>query len=200
MLILISECVIHLGAILQGVPKLLLRILSLNMILSKLMTDMLHLHWRHNGCDGVSNHHPHDYLLNRLFRRRSKKTSKLRLTGPCAGNSPETGEFPAQMASNVENVSIWWRHHWSICKLTSSLQIRGYWQSYAMVINSSTLVMPLIKRRCRLNGNCSVRIWHLYIRINWQIIAIYIPFIPAEMKRKNVVCNALLHVIHIRTS
>ena len=22
-----------------------------------------------------------------------------------------TGEFPAQMASNVENVSIWWRHH-----------------------------------------------------------------------------------------
>ena len=25
--------------------------------------------------------------------------------------SPETGEFPAQMASNAENVSIWWRHH-----------------------------------------------------------------------------------------
>ena len=22
----------------------------------------------------------------------------------------ETGEFPAQMASNAENVSIWWRH------------------------------------------------------------------------------------------
>ena len=39
------------------------------------------------------------------------KTSKLRVTGLCAGNSPETGEFPAQMASNAENVSIWWRHH-----------------------------------------------------------------------------------------
>ena len=26
-------------------------------------------------------------------------------------NSPVTGEFPAQMASNAENVSIWWRHH-----------------------------------------------------------------------------------------
>ena len=48
---------------------------------------------------------------NRLFRRRSKKTSKLRVTGLCVGNSPGTGEFPAQMASNVENVSIWWRHH-----------------------------------------------------------------------------------------
>ena len=25
--------------------------------------------------------------------------------------SPVTGEFPAQRASNAENVSIWWRHH-----------------------------------------------------------------------------------------
>ena len=40
-----------------------------------------------------------------------KKTSKLRVTGLCAGNSPGTGEFPAQMASNAENVYIWWRHH-----------------------------------------------------------------------------------------
>ena len=39
------------------------------------------------------------------------KKSKLRVTGLCAGNSPVTGEFPAQRASNVENVSIWWRHH-----------------------------------------------------------------------------------------
>ena len=69
------------------------------------------LQWRHNGCDGVSNHQPHDCLLNRLFRRRSKKTSKLRVTGLCAGNSPVTGEFPAQMASNAENVFIWWRYH-----------------------------------------------------------------------------------------
>ena len=44
-------------------------------------------------------------------RHRSKKTSKLRLTGLCAGNSPVTSEFPAQGASNAENVSIWLRHH-----------------------------------------------------------------------------------------
>ena len=69
------------------------------------------LRWRHNGCDSVSNHQPHHCLLNRLFRRRTKKTSKLRVTGLCAGNSPVTGEFPTQMASNAENVSIWWRHH-----------------------------------------------------------------------------------------
>ena len=72
--------------------------------------SMLHK-WRHNGCDGVSNHQPRDCLLSRLIRRRSKKTSKLRVTGLYAGNSPVTGEFPAQMASNAEYGSIWWRHH-----------------------------------------------------------------------------------------
>ena len=46
------------------------------------------LHWRHNDHDGVSNHQPHGCLLNGLFRRRSKKTSKLRVIGLCAGNSP----------------------------------------------------------------------------------------------------------------
>ena len=46
------------------------------------------LQWRHNGRDCVSNHQPRDCLLNRLFRLRSKKTSKLRVTGLCAGNSP----------------------------------------------------------------------------------------------------------------
>ena len=71
------------------------------------------LQWRHNERGSVSNHQPHDCLLNRLYWRRSKKTSKLRLTGLCVGNSPGTGEFPAQMASYAENVSIWWRHHWN---------------------------------------------------------------------------------------
>ena len=48
----------------------------------------LSLRWRHNDQDGVSNHQPHGCLLNRLFRRRSNKTSKLRVTGLCVGNSP----------------------------------------------------------------------------------------------------------------
>ena len=48
----------------------------------------LTLHWRHNDHDSVSNHQPHCCLLNRLFRRRSKKTSKFRVTGLCVGNSP----------------------------------------------------------------------------------------------------------------
>ena len=39
--------------------------------------------WRHNGSDDFSDHQPHDCLLNRSFRRRSKKTSKIRVTGLC---------------------------------------------------------------------------------------------------------------------
>ena len=67
--------------------------------------------WHHNEHRGISNHQPYDCLLNRLFRHRSKKTSKLCVTGLCEGNSLVTSEFPAQRASNAENYSIWWCHH-----------------------------------------------------------------------------------------
>ena len=46
------------------------------------------LQWRHNDHDGVSNHQPRGCLLKRLYMRWSKKTSKLRVTGLCEGNSP----------------------------------------------------------------------------------------------------------------
>ena len=69
------------------------------------------LHWRYNDHDGVSNHQPYGCLLNRLFRRRSKKTSKLRVTGLCVGNSPGPVNFPHKGPVTQKNVSIWWRHH-----------------------------------------------------------------------------------------
>ena len=52
------------------------------------------LQWRHNEHSSVSNHQPCECLLNRLFGHRSKKTSKLRVTGLCAGNSQGTGPPP----------------------------------------------------------------------------------------------------------
>ena len=71
------------------------------------------LQWRHNENDDVSNHWHLDCLINRLFRHIPKKTSKLHVTGLCEGNPPGTGGFPSQRSSNMENVSIWWRHHGS---------------------------------------------------------------------------------------
>ena len=58
--------------------------------------------WRHNELDCALNHRRLDCLLKCLFKRWSKKTSKFRLAGLCEGNSLETGEFPAQRASNAE--------------------------------------------------------------------------------------------------
>ena len=72
--------------------------------------NVVSLRWRHNERDGVSSHQPHDCLLKRLFRRRSKETSKFRVTGLCVGNSSVTGEFPTQRASSAQNAPIWWRH------------------------------------------------------------------------------------------
>ena len=73
---------------------------------------------QHNFITGVSHwewcclHHRHlDCLLNPLSRRASKKPRKLRISDLYEGNSRVAGDFPAQRASNAENVSICWRHH-----------------------------------------------------------------------------------------
>ena len=72
--------------------------------------------WRHNGHVWVSNHQPHDWLLNLSCMQRSKKTSKVRVTGLCERWIPHT------KASNAENVSImcrkkscWHISIWSYC-------------------------------------------------------------------------------------
>ena len=93
------------------------------------------LQWRHNG--------PHDCL----FRRRSKKTSELRVTGLCVGNSPVTGEFPAQMASNAEIVSMWWRHH----EFFAFVQLLLFWwdlsRTFTMIHEHYCLNLNLAKNR-----------------------------------------------------
>ena len=61
------------------------------------------LQWRYIECDGVSNHRRLDCLPIRLFRIRSKKTAKLRVTGLCEGihrwpvDSPDKGPVMRKM-------------------------------------------------------------------------------------------------------
>ena len=107
--------------------------------LGELLTEFSPLQWRHNGRDSVSNHQPQHCLLYGLFRRRWKKTSKLRVTGLYAGNSSVTGEFPAQMVSNAENVSIWWRHHGGV----------SFSRIQTTYLNCSVVVLE-IRRRIRV--------------------------------------------------
>ena len=89
------------------------------------------LRWSHNGCDSLSNHQPYDCLLNRLFRRRSKKTSKPLVTGLCVGvhrgpvNSPHKWPVTRKMfqfddvimvSSNVKLMGLKYnlKKHWPV--------------------------------------------------------------------------------------
>ena len=115
------------------------------------------LQWRHNESDGVSNHQPYDSLLDCLLRRRSKKTSKLRVTGLCGGNSPVIGEFPAQRASNAEMFPfddvIMWRNYW--CQVVDS-QYRPVVDSY----HKRSVSVSLVFRHC---VTWSVSTYHAYM-------------------------------------
>ena len=88
------------------------------------------LQWRHNEPGVVWNQNPCDCLLNRLFGCISKKTSKFRVTGLCAGTSTVTVESPALIKLQVKlgDLEIWcsacnwyWKtNHKIISKIPSS--------------------------------------------------------------------------------
>ena len=69
------------------------------------------LQWRHNGRDGgsITGVSIVCSTVGSGGDQRKHQSSALLVLG--VGNSPVTGEFPAQRASKAENVSIWWRHH-----------------------------------------------------------------------------------------
>ena len=87
------------------------------------------VHWRHNECDGVSNHQRLDCLLNRLFRRRSNKPSKCRVTGLCGGNPPWPLDFPPKGPATPKmflfvDVIIAWQH---FCIIRSLCNAELWW-------------------------------------------------------------------------
>ena len=108
-------------------------------------------HWRHNGRGSVSNHQPHDCLLNRLFRRRSKKTSKLRVTGLCVGNSPHKWPVTRKMfpfddvimgCLVAEQLQLLGSH---VCKIISAIQ--GYIPIFLLFWHRSNI--GLVKKMSR---------------------------------------------------
>ena len=62
------------------------------------------LQWSHNEHHGASNHRCIDCLLSFLFRHRSKKTSKLCVTGLCEGNSPDKGPVTRKMFPSDDGI------------------------------------------------------------------------------------------------
>ena len=94
------------------------------------------LQWRRNDHDGVPNHQPHGCLLNRLFRRRSKKTPKLRVTGLLWGihrgpvNSPHKWPVTRKMFpfDDVIMISVA-INHWNI----KCWDIRSWFVKYPVI-------------------------------------------------------------------
>ena len=136
------------------------------------------LQLRHNGRDDVSNHQPQHCLLNRLFRRRSKKASKLHVTGHGAGNSPVTGEFPAKMASNAEKsfhlmTSSWhgqfppkyWRYDspmWARCTMSLRIKNLVYVPRTALLYCIQyRATLDLVRARCDCSFMCEVASFHI---------------------------------------
>ena len=81
--------------------------------------------------------------------RRSKKTSKLRVTGLYQGNSLGTGEFPAQRARTAENVFIWWRHHgfylFDLTVFIQGISCSSEWRIKLLIANNCAYFMDRAK-------------------------------------------------------
>ena len=62
--------------------------------------------WHHNRRDGVSNHQPHDCLLNHSIRRRSKKTSKFRVHYAGGPRRPPPPQLHLRRSRDLAHASI----------------------------------------------------------------------------------------------
>ena len=87
-----------------------------------------------------------------FFRRRSKNTSKLCVTGLCQWNSPVAGEFPAQRASNAGHVSIRWRHRVIVefISLLPNVHDELFWRLYAYKLLNT----------CKMHIIIPWQVWH----------------------------------------
>ena len=88
---------------------------DMNTTRQSIMNSCESLQWRHNERDGGSIHQPHEFFYSTVYsdadQRKHQSSASLAFV---RGIHPGTGEFPEQMASNAENVSIRWHHHGSI--------------------------------------------------------------------------------------
>ena len=130
----------------------------------------------------------------------SKKTSKLRVTGLCEGNSSVTGEFPAQRASNAENVSIWWRHQESLVSLMMR-SLEPKWMAWKMLCIRNTGTQyylqnayyhhPLLRPHNNLTGNSNITVKRNYsMRGLWKRIQSLMPNEFYITKHDNVSIHA----------
>ena len=108
-------------------------------------------------------------------RLRSKKTSKLRVTGPCAGISLVTGEFPAQKVSNAENAFIWWHHHEpGHHRFENTFQLiynQINWVKYnTFSVKTRWIWWPLLSQSQQVRNQCWIMVtWTHQVKFRWNL-------------------------------
>ena len=149
------------------------------------------LQWRLNERDCVSNHQPHDCLLNRLFKAQIKENINASRHWPLCGEFTGTGEFPAQKASNVENISIWWRHHGIFWELANQLTGCLCWLLFK-------LEQMLCKSYHVINAACGTIYWLCVYRVRLLYIALIEMIFAASLIRSEIRTIQCHH--HTKTS
>ena len=100
------------------------------------------LQWRHHGQIGVPNHQPHDCLLNRLFRRRAKKTSNLRV------KSSQVKKFYCNKILNIHGITQRLKPIGFICLIHAWPQLHC---NHLIVVTTGLVWVQALRR----NGHCS---------------------------------------------
>ena len=139
------------------------------------------LQWCHNECDGVSNHRPLGRLLNRLFRRRSKKASKLPVTVIGIHRWP---------VSNAKNVSIWLHHthrcvHMAVPISINNMNNMGKWFALTrqwMLIKAKTIRNVIELKTCITVTSNEIRV----VSNQWRFGCPFNSLFPADMKNKTL--------------
>ena len=169
---------------------------------NRTISNISALRWRHNERDGVSNHQRLDCLLSRLFRRRSKKTSKLRVTGLCEENSlgdqwiPRTnGQWRRTWVHLM--TSSWVKQSWRTCPISPQKKTQ---QGIIHVHNPSdipfTCCVGLRQKETifylNLNGIYNFRHIYLIIRRTWSAI-----FAPAKFGICICICICICVYVYV---
>ena len=95
----------HYGvAVMQWLGVVMAQIFHDIMAKSVVMSQLIFL-WTHWGSV------MHDYVVEPSHKWFRWRLDAFPMPSPYRNQFTVTGEFPAQRASNAENVSIWWRHH-----------------------------------------------------------------------------------------
>ena len=88
---------------------------------------MYALQWRHNVRVGISNHQPHDCLLNHLFKAQIKESIKAPRHWPLCGVFTGDRWNPRTKACNAENVFNLMTSSWLFRYMQSSSQKYCWW-------------------------------------------------------------------------